>query len=885
MPNVRSCLFVLVLSIFLLGPSASSSEIPSGPRPPANLLCEYLNSPSAVDVARPRFTWELRHSERGQKQAAYEVCVATDPRLETGLVWDSGKVASANSTQVLYAGKKLESDTPYFWKARYWDGRGRDSGWSPTARFETGLHSPTDWRALWIGDKTQLRKEFNLEKKVKRARAHVCGLGYHELRVNGRKVGQSVLDPGWTTFDKRVLYVSTDVTDMLRQGANALAVMLGQGWFKSRALLLQLNIEFADGEKLAVISDGTWKAADGPLPADSVYDGETYDARLETKGWDGPGFDDQGWTPAALIMGPGGVLSAQSMPSIQVIDTIVPLKMANPAPGVYIYDLGQNLSGWALLRVSGPAGTRVRMRFAELLYDNGRLNRETLRAARAEDIYILRGEGEETYEPRFTYHGFRYVEVTGYPGVPSLDSLRGRVVHSAVRQTGNFSCSNPLLNQLQRNIVWGQKSNLHSIPTDCCQRDERMGWMGDAHGTAEEALFNFDMAAFYSNFVRDIQDVQDGQGRITDTVPHIWGSRPSDPAWGTAYPLIVWYLYRYLGDTRIVEEQYDGLKKYVDYLRTREEDGLVAYSYYGDWVSVEQTPGSLVSAFFYLYDIEIVRDLARVLGRTTDVQAYDRLADKVRKKFRERYYDARSGAFAGGSQTANALALFLDIPGEKERGDVFGNLRDNILYGHDTHLTTGIMGTKFIFDVLTRFGAPDLAYELAGQRTYPSWGYMIENGATTLWELWQNKTGPSMNSHNHPMFGSVGAWFYKALAGIDQAEGSVGFERVRIAPQVVRDLQYASGSIKTLRGQVSVAWNRTETGLQAEVSIPVNCEAEVVLPTLNLRNIVLREGKATIWSDQAFRSGVSGITEVKASASNLIIKAGSGSYSFNLTGD
>ena len=884
-PIIRSCFLFLVLMIAAGALAVWGSDKVDGPWPPVSLLCEYLANPTAVDAVHPRFTWELGHSERGQKQTAYQVIVFTDPKAESGTVWDSGRVASANSTQVLYAGNALRSDTAYSWKVKWWDNSGRESVWSQTARFETGLLSPNDWKAVWIGGQNELRKEFVLDKKILRARVHVSGLGYHELRINGRKVGRNVLDPGWTTYAKRVLYCSYDVTDYLRQGSNVLAAMLGQGWFKSRVLLLQLNIESSDGTTMTILSDGSWKVMDGPVVADSVYDGETYDARLETRGWDQPGYDDKAWAAASLVKGPAGVLAAQAMPPIQVIDTIVPLKMANPSPGVFIYDLGQNLSGWARLRVSGPAGTRVRMRFSELLYDDGRINTENLRGARAEDVYILRGEGEESYEPRFTYHGFRYVEVTGFPGVPSLDNLRGRVVHSSVRQTGNFSCSNPLLNQIQRNIVWGQKSNLHSIPTDCCQRDERMGWMGDAHGTAEEALMNFDMAAFYTNFIRDIRDEQDDQGRITDTVPHIWGSRPADPAWGTAYPLIVWYLYKYMGDVRLVEEQYEGVKKYVEYLRTREEDGLVAFSYYGDWVSVEMTPGALVSAFFYLYDVEVVRDLARVLGREADVQTYSRLADKIRKKFQEKYYDAKAGRYGTGTQTADALALFLGIPGEKERGGVFDDMRNNILYQHDTHLTTGIMGTKYIFEVLTRFDSSDLAYELAAQRTYPSWGYMVDNGATTLWELWQNKTGPSMNSHNHPMFGSVGAWLYKALAGINMAPGSVGFESILFQPQMVRDLRHASGTVQTLRGEVGCAWSRTDTSVRVEAVVPVGSTAEIVIPKFNLRNAKVTEGGKTVWEKGQYVPGAAGVAGAADKDGLIRIKAGSGRYAFVLEGD
>ena len=890
----RARLFLSLSALVLIAIVATQGAAPEaakpetgGPLPPSGLRCEYLTNPRAVDARQPRFSWELGHAERGQVQSAYQLAVSSDPAGEKADVWDSGRVASDNSTQVLYGGPGLRSDAAHYWRVRYWDGRGRESGWSRTARFDTGLLTAGEWGGRWIGRAGELRKEFGLEKKVRRARVHWSGLGYSELRLNGRKVGRSVLDPAWTTYDKRVLYVSDDVTDRLRPGANALAVMLGQGWYHDRALLLQLNIEFEDGTRLSVVSDGTWKAAGGPIVADSIYDGETYDARLETAGWDLPGFDEAAWKPAEVVQGPAGVLSAQVLPAIEVVDSIVPRKVILPSPGVYVFDMGQNFSGWARLKVRGPAGTRVRLRFAELVYDDGRINTENLRAARAEDVYVLKGEGDEVYEPRFTYHGFRYVEVTGYPGVPTPDSIRGRVVYSAVRRTGNFSCSNPLLNQLQHNIVWGQLTNLHGVPTDCCQRDERMGWMGDAQGTAEEALYNFDMAAFYVNFIRDIRDVQDKDGTITDTVPHIWGSRPADPAWGTAYPLLVWYLYRYLGDTRTAAEEYDGLKNYVDFLRSKAENGLVGFSSYGDWVSTEPTPGSLVSAFFYLYDVEIVRDLAKVLGKEEDAQKYGRLAREIREKFRAKYYDPKTGNFGNGSQTSNVLGLFLETAKNDERNRVFDNLRSDVLYRHDTHLTTGIMGAKFILDVLTRFGAPDLAYDLAVQRTYPSWGYMIDNGATTLWELWQNKTGPSMNSHNHPMFGSVGAWFYRTLAGIDLGydPDSVGFKNILIMPRPVRDLSHASGSMETLRGPVSVDWRRAAKSFRVEVVIPVGSRAEVVLPTFNLGNEVVREGSSEVWSNKAYKAGAAGVTGARYEGPNVVISIGSGHYVFELSGD
>ncbi len=878
-------ILLLTVCTFLAFAVLLHAEEIKGPQPPTGLRCEYLINPLGVDTPKPRLSWILEHGERGQAQSAYEILVSAEPGTERGEIWASGKVDSAESVHVVYAGTALRSGRSYYWRVRYWDKDGRPSPFSQVARFDTGLLSQADWKGRWIGGKSLFRKEFELGKKPVRARAYVCGLGYSEFRLNGHKVGRNVLDPAWTTYDKRVLYVTYDVTRYLQPGRNAAAVMLGQGWLKAKALLVQIDIELEGGDRFEVVSDGSWKAADGPIVADSIYNGETYDARLETPGWDSPGYDDSSWSAAETFPGPKGVLSAQMMPPIQVVDTLVPLKMASPKPGVYVYDMGQNFSGWVELRVRGPRGTAVKLRFAEMIYDNGMINPENLRGARAEDAYILKGDGEEIWEPRFTYHGFRYVELSGYPGVPALNAIRGRVVHTAVEPVGSFACSKPVLNSLQRIIVWGQKTNLHSIPTDCCQRDERMGWMGDAQGTAEEAIYNFDMAAFYTNFLRDIRDVQDEKGTITDTVPHVWGSRPADPAWGTAYPLLCWYVYQYYGDRRILEEHYEGIRKYVEYLRTRAEGGLVKFSYYGDWVAVDKTPGSIVSSFYYYYDAKVLAEMAKVLGKEADVKIYGDLAAVIKTAFHREYFDPKTRGYGNGTQTANALPLFLDMVPDGERGGVWGNLFDNIVYKNNSHLTTGIIGTKYIMELLSASGASDLAYDIAVQTTYPSWGYMIESGATTLWELWQLRQGPSMNSHNHPMFGSVGSWLYKALAGINQAAGSVGFEKIRIAPQMVRDLRFAAGTTRTVRGEVTSSWSRDEHSVRLEAVIPVGSRAEIIIPQFNLENVTIREGDQVIWDGKGYGAGVAGVQSVDKAQGNFIINVGSGRYDLKLGGD
>ncbi len=855
--------------------------------PPSNLRCEYLVDPIGVDIREPRLSWHLTHPQRGRQQSACQVQVAADPAVPAGDVWDSGKVEAPGTGHMVYTGDPLTSATSYYWRVRAWDDDDNPSDFSKPARFDTAFFSEDEWQGEWIGGANQLRKEFSLAAPPSQAHVFVCGLGYCELRINGRKAGNSVLDPAFTTYAKRSLYRVYDVTDLLQAGPNALAVMLGEGWYGDRILRLQLIARMTDGQAVTIISDLDWKAKPGPVNADNVYDGETFDACLETPGWELPGYDDVDWPGAAAATPPGDALSVQMMPAIEVVDTIVPLEFKSVEPGVYVYDMGQNFSGWCQLKVRGPRGTIVTMRHAELVYEDGSLNTENLGRARATDTYILKGDGTEIYEPRFTYHGFRYVELRGYPGTPKLDAIRGRVVHTGVEPIGSFACSKEILNKLQRIIVWGQKTNLHSIPTDCCQRAERMGWTGDAHVTAEEAMLNFDMAAFYTNFLRCIRDEQGEDGGVADTVPHKGGRRPGDPAWGAAYPLICWYMYRQYGDRRLLETHYDGVKAWVECLRAQATDGILELSYYGDWVAVENTPGNLVSTFYYAYSAKILADIASILGNNEDAGAYGQLLADIKAAFNRKFFDAEAGTYANGTHTADALAVFLEMMPGNSIGELTGvgtHLAHDILYRCNTHVRTGFIGIKYVMEVLSRIGHTALAYDLATQTSFPSWGYMIENGATTVWELWHNKTGPGMNSHNHPMFGSVGTWMYRTLGGIDQAEDSAGYSRILIAPQIVRDLQWCSASTETVRGTVACAWHRRRDGVIMDVTIPVGSEADVRIPMLGLRNVLLHEGDEVIWPRGTYRPRVDGIISARESEAYVQIAVGPGRYTFRLEG-
>lgn len=881
-----------------------------GPMAPRNLRCEYLENPLGVDVPQPRFFWVLEHSERGEVQAAYQIVVAASGGAldrNEGDQWDSGKVPSDESIQVVYAGRTLASGRRYYWKVRYWDKEDRASPYSEPAWFEMALLSRGDWKGQWISGGNELRKQFQISGAVARARVYVTALGYYDLRINGKRVGHRVLDPAFTTYPKRVLYACFDVTPLLKNGSNALAAMLGGGWatlnvppggyqpyYPAPALLLQLNVELQGGGILNLASDGSWKAAQGPILSDSVYNGEVYDARRETPGWDRPGFDDSTWKDAAVVRGSGGTLSAEMMPPIRVVDEMAPRSITCPEPGVYVFDMGQNMSGWARLRVQGPRGTRVEMRFAEMLHPEGMINTTNLGPAKARDVYFLRGGGPETYAPHFTYHGFRYVEVTGFPGTPTLDSIRGEVVHTDVATVGNFSASKEILNQIQHLIYWSQTTNLFSIPTDCDQRDERQGWLGDAQATAEEAMMNFDMAAFYTNFIRDIADAQGPDGSVPSTVPWRWGAFPADLGWETAYPLLCWYMWEQYGDRGILERNEAGLRRYVEFLRSQSSDNVFRAhpGHEGDWVEVEHTPYEYVANIWFYYDVELFARMEQILGKPTEAAAYGKVAQGIRNAFNRTFFDSKTGEYANGTQAANAMALFLHLPAADERDKVAVNLTNDIVYYHNTHVTAGFIGVKFLLPALTEIGRTDLAYELAAQTTYPSWGYMVKQGATTLWELWEDKTGPGMNSHNHIMFGSVGAWFYRVLAGIDQEMNTAGYRHVRIEPQPVEDLRWASGSTSSIRGDVSASWSHSRGAIRLQVAIPVGADATVLIPQdVQMTGVTVREGDQVIWQDGHYIPGDPGITGAVPTAVDghrahgVTVKVGSGAYSFVLTGD
>ena len=721
------------------------------------------------------------------------------------------------------------------------------------------------------------RHEFEVGKQVKRARAYVAGLGYCELRLNGRKVGDKVLDPAYTAFGKRVLYSTYDVTDMLEQGRNAVGAILGKGWWgKSPRFILQLNVDYADGTHADIVSGPGWKRGESPILENSLYHGETYDARKEQPGWDEPGFDDSRWDAADSAQSPTETLSAEMIQPIRVCESMKPKKIANPKPGVWVYDFGQNFSGWCRLTVSGPAGTEISLKHAEVLYKDGTVNQENLRSAQATDRYILKGDGTETYEPRFTYHGFRYVQVEGFPGKPSLKTLEGRVVHTDFAPRGSFECSNPLINQIWKNAWWGFKTNFHSIPTDCPQRDERQGWMGDAQVAAELGLFDFDMAPAYTKFLQDMHDAQGEDGAVPDTVPHVWGSQPGDPMWAIAYPSIAWDVYRHTGDKRLLEQHYDGLKHYVDMLAREAKGYIISRNNYGDWVGVVDTPKDLISTGAFYRSAWIVAQAAEVLGKSKDAREYESLCRKIADAFNRKFLHPETNTYGNNSQYSNVWPLYLGIVPKGSEAGVLGSIVSDVA-GRKGHLSTGFLGTRYLFDVLCDSGQSDVAYTIVTRKDYPGWGYMIANDATTVWELWKLETGKGMNSHNHPAYGAIGGWFYRMIAGIVPDADNPGFEHFDIKPFMMGGLKEAKASVETIRGRVSSHWVKDDKGITLKVEVPANTRASVYVPRVG--KSTLTEGSKLVF-DWKFHPGVNGIDGASRAGEWIKVEVGSGKYEF-----
>jgi alpha-L-rhamnosidase len=880
--------------------------------------CEYKIDPLGIDTARPRLSWRIESADRSVAQSAYEIrCANNVDGLSSGadLLWDSGRVESDQSIHVVYGDPDLVSRQRVYWQVRIWDERGEASQWSRPAYWEMALLAPSDWKAEWIEPALKegpnvsnpcpmVRRAFTLKGPIKSARAYVTCHGLYEIHINGERVGDQVFTPGWTAYDKRLQFQTYDVTNLLRPGDNAIGVILGDGWFRGRlmggpgrhlygstlALLTQIEVFYEDGTEDLIATDAGWKAATGPILASDIYDGETYDARLEKPGWTSPGFDDSGWSGVKVAEYSKDVLVAPAGQPVRRIQEIKPIQVFKTPAGQTVADMGQNMVGWLRIKVQGPAGTQVSLRHFEVLDKAGNVYTANLRSAKQTDRYTLKGSSEpEIFEPHFTFHGFRYVAVEGWPEDLTVDDLTGIVVHSDITPTGTFECSDPMINQLQRNIQWGQKGNFLDVPTDCPQRNERLGWMSDAQVFARTACFNADVAAFYTKWLADVPADQKPNGAVPDVIPDVLSrGQPTGGAsagWADAAVVVPWTVYLCYGDTRILEEQYPSMKAWVDYMARRAgQKGLWNQDFtYGDWLAFATTrsdyPGAttdkdLVCQAYFARSTDLVQRAAAVLGKTEDAHRYRELLERIKTVFQQEFVTP-NGRLASNTQTAYALALAFDLLPASQRQGAANRLAVDV--DRFKHITTGFLGTPLICGVLSDYGYMDQAYMLLNRKDYPSWLYPITRGATTIWERWDgikpdgSFQDEGMNSFNHYAYGAIGEWLYAVVAGLDLAPQHPGYKHILVHPHPGGGLSYAKASLESMYGPATSGWRLKDGRMQIEAVVAPNTTATVILPKANEQDVT-ESGRPL--------SEAKGVTQVRRENDALTVEIGSGSYRF-----
>jgi alpha-L-rhamnosidase len=832
-----------------------------------DLKVEHLVNPLNIDNPKPRFSWKISSAVKNTLQTNYEIRLGKTAVLGSKPFWTSSKGVE-QSILIAYDGPELGSKTKYFWQVRVKDNHGNTSAWSAVQYFQTGL-KPADWTAKWISvegkDTSKIsplfRKEVSLTKSVRSAMIYMTAKGLYEANINGKRVSDHYFAPGWTSYRKHLQYQVYDVTSSLKKGANAIGVTLGDGWYKgrigfggqhnfygdTRALLLQLEVEYTDGTKETINSDESWKSSNGPIMASDVYDGETYDARREKKGWSAAAYqEDASWKTVRIIQKGTEQLVGMSGPMVKKHETFKALKIFKTPQGETVVDFGQNLVGWVMLRAKGPAGTKITLSHTEVLDKAGNFYQENLRSAKAQDHYILNDGEAQVFEPHFTFQGFRYVRVEGYPGELKLDDLTGVALYSDMEATGKFSTSNPLLNQLQHNIQWGQKGNFVDVPTDCPQRDERLGWTGDAQAFAATAAYNMDVAGFFTKWLKDVKADQTPTGAIPHVVPNVMNDNESGAAgWADVGTVIPWDMYVLYGDQRILEVQYESMQKWVGFITSKSKNDLWNTGFhFGDWLFYRPnddndgraavTDKYMIAQTFYAHSTQLLINAAKVLGKKEDVEKYTKLLDNIKAAYVKEYMTP-NGKLVSNTQTAYVLALQFDMLPESLRQQASDRLVANVRdYGN--HLTTGFLGTPYLCHVLSRFGHEDVAYDLLMQETYPSWLYPVKMGATTIWERWDgikpdgSFQTPDMNSFNHYAYGAIGDWMYKNVAGINAVSNAPGYKEILIQPIPGGKLTSASGELNTSYGAVKSSWTLIDGLFKLDVTVPANAKATVVLP-------------------------------------------------------
>ncbi len=882
-----------------------------------HMRTNYHQNPLGISSDDLRFFWVLESTIHNTRQVSYYLQVATDPGFQPGkqMVWDTGRVYSDQSIQIVYQGNSLESQTRYYWRVRLQDNHGNDSGWSETAFFETGLRNASEWKAKWIQTPfeedpaspqpvTQFRSAFKSKKEIQSARLYASAHGLYEIEINGKRVGDQVFTPGWTSYKTRVPYQTYDITDFLQPGDNAVGAYLGDGWYRGYigwgdqrnyygeklAFIAQIHITYEDGSTLIAGTDENWKAMQGPIRRSDIYKGEFYDARMEMQGWSKPRFKDRNWEPVKVAEDiPVEKLIAWQSPPVRKIQELKPVSWFVTPEGDTVLDMGQNMIGWMKIRLSGEKGSKIELRHAETLDKNGNFYTANLRSADQLNTYILKGEGLEVWEPRFTFQGFRYVAVSGWSGDFKMDDFTGIVIHSDMEPTGHFESSNSLINQLQHNIAWGQKGNFLEIPTDCPQRDERLGWTGDIQVFANTASLQMQTAAFLTKWLDDLSADQMDNGAVPHVIPNVLGDNAAGAAgWGDAAAVVPWSVFQAYGDTLLLEQQYESVKKWVDYMQGRAASQGEKYIWtgdyhFGDWLAYatidrpdyagSYTHTDLIATAYFAHSTHLALKMSKILDKQEDTEYFTFLFENVRNAFRKEFITP-NGRLSSDTQTAYLLALQFDLLPENRREDAADYLVADIR--RRGHLTTGFLGTPHLNHVLSEFGYDKEAYDLLLRTDYPSWLYPVKVGATTIWERWDGIKpdstfqSPAMNSFNHYAYGAIGEWMFREIAGIQHK--SPAYKTINISPVPGGGLTHARAFQNTPYGRVLSQWNLTDKTFELEVLIPANTNATIVLPNaiaslVNMNNVTLLRSKLA--------------DDIREEDGNVIVKTGSGRYVFS----